>query len=140
MAAPHSGSLKFNTDGAVNGSFGEGGISGCLRDECSMSLICFSKSVGRVDATSAEILAILEGLSLLRSSGWNNSDVVVFKSDCKIVLRNGSSWCFSVVPRDCNSLADRLAKKGISRLKNYIEVAPAEFARFSGVACLLLSS
>ncbi|KAK8609457.1 hypothetical protein V6N13_061905 [Hibiscus sabdariffa] len=37
---------------------------------------------------------------------------------------NGFNWSFSAVPRECNSLADSLAKKGISRLENYIEVAP----------------
>ncbi|KAL4318179.1 hypothetical protein GQ457_18G008490 [Hibiscus cannabinus] len=46
---PDSGELKFNTDGAVSGSFGEAGIGGCLRNNNARCLKTFSKSVGLTD-------------------------------------------------------------------------------------------
>ncbi|KAK8568841.1 hypothetical protein V6N12_007379 [Hibiscus sabdariffa] len=51
------GELKFNFDGATTGSYGQAGIGGCLRDVLSKCLLTFSKYVGIVDCTSAEILA-----------------------------------------------------------------------------------
>ncbi|KAK8716174.1 hypothetical protein V6N13_043492 [Hibiscus sabdariffa] len=78
--------LKFNTNEAVIGSFEECGIGGCLRNEKTKLLISFSKLDGKLDPTSAELLAISEDLNLLRNSKWVNTCSVVFESDCQIVV------------------------------------------------------
>ncbi|KAK8596192.1 hypothetical protein V6N13_000839 [Hibiscus sabdariffa] len=61
---PNPGELKFNIDGAVNESFGEAEIGGCLRNGSAKMLLAFSKSVGRVDPTTVEILSLLEAIKL----------------------------------------------------------------------------
>ncbi|KAK9035190.1 hypothetical protein V6N11_077238 [Hibiscus sabdariffa] len=57
---PPQGYLKFNTDGAVKGSYGDAGIGGCLRNDKSQCLISFSNSVGISDVTTTEIRALVE--------------------------------------------------------------------------------
>ncbi|KAK8693906.1 hypothetical protein V6N13_071473 [Hibiscus sabdariffa] len=92
------GELKFNFDGAVNGSFGEAGIGGCLRNGSAKLLLAFSKSVGRVNITTAEILSLLEAVKLY----------------C-------FDWEISRIPRECNSLADNLVKTDITPSLDYVE-------------------
>ncbi|KAK8660118.1 hypothetical protein V6N13_051052 [Hibiscus sabdariffa] len=58
--APDKGSVKFNTDGAVEGSFGEAGIRGCLRMNTLTlfyTFLYFSLSAGVKNVVLTEILA-----------------------------------------------------------------------------------
>ncbi|KAK8651215.1 hypothetical protein V6N13_140827 [Hibiscus sabdariffa] len=113
---PSSGFLKFNTDGAVCGSFD----------------------------VVAELLAINEALVLFNSSKWYSHCYLIVECDSELVakwlkvpssapsvfkplidsvLHNGDTllWSITVTPRECNELADRLAKQGIARAKDYFE-------------------
>ncbi|KAK8691489.1 hypothetical protein V6N13_074999 [Hibiscus sabdariffa] len=142
---PSSGELKFNIDGATIGSHGEAGIGGCLRDLGSKCLIIFSKPAGIVDCTSAEILAIFEVCSLFRKSPWAKDYRLIIETDSTLAadwmlnplrcpnvfkplieacLKECSvlDWRVSRVPRVCNSLADSLAKKGISRSHDLVTI------------------
>ncbi|KAK8716362.1 hypothetical protein V6N13_043674 [Hibiscus sabdariffa] len=83
--APVNGSIKFNTDSAVEGSYGEAGIGGCLRDENSKTLLYFSMSAG-VNNVSTEILAIKEALRLYNSVKGSHSYTVVFECDNQSVV------------------------------------------------------
>ncbi|KAL4320219.1 hypothetical protein GQ457_18G011080 [Hibiscus cannabinus] len=86
IKSPSTYALKFNTDGAVNGSFGDAGIGGCLRNEKSKCLISFSKSIGVSDVISAEIAAISEACKLFRNSVWSNSYKLIIENDNKLVV------------------------------------------------------
>ncbi|KAK8631681.1 hypothetical protein V6N13_028463 [Hibiscus sabdariffa] len=83
---PSKGEVKFNTDGAVNGSFGEAGIDRCMRNEWSCCLVIFSKSVGVVDSTTAEILAIKEAISIFNLSRWTINYKLQVETDSKLAV------------------------------------------------------
>ncbi|KAK8716095.1 hypothetical protein V6N13_043414 [Hibiscus sabdariffa] len=99
-----------------------------------------------MDVSSAELLAIKEALSLFISSPWLDKGRFIIESDCKLAvewLLNPSvaplafkpiidsclqftvdlSWSIVVVPRECNSLADKLTKQGISRLVDFVDTS-----------------
>ncbi|KAL4295515.1 hypothetical protein GQ457_12G025940 [Hibiscus cannabinus] len=84
--APEKGSVKFNTDGAVEGSYGEAGIGGCLRDENSKTLLYFSMSVGVNNVVSTKMLAIKEALKLYNSLKGSHSSTIVIESDNQSVV------------------------------------------------------
>ncbi|KAK8594160.1 hypothetical protein V6N13_125969 [Hibiscus sabdariffa] len=134
------GSVKFNTDGTVEGSYGEAGIGGCLRDDNSKTLLYFSMSVGVNNVVSTEILAIKEALRLYNSLKGSHSYTVVIESDNQSVvgwlqhphlapvnIREETIGCineckdldcrFQFVSREGNTVADGLAKKGIRRVQ-----------------------
>ncbi|KAK8626676.1 hypothetical protein V6N13_134309 [Hibiscus sabdariffa] len=138
IGASVQGELKFNTDKANIDSHGESGIGGSLHDAGSKCLISFSKSVGITDCTSTEILAIIGTCSLFRKSTWAKDFRLVIETDhkfaadwlenpqqCPIIFKslieaclkecNDMEWRVSGVLRECNSLADSLAKKGIEQ-------------------------
>ncbi|KAK8621067.1 hypothetical protein V6N13_067510 [Hibiscus sabdariffa] len=138
--APVKGSVKFNTDDAVEGSYGKAGICGCLRDENSKTLLYFSMSVGVNNVVSTEILAIKETLRLYNSLKGSHSYTVVIESDNQSVvgwlqhphlapvnIREEIIGCineckdldcrFQFVYREGNTVADGLAKKGIRHVQ-----------------------
>ncbi|KAL4388242.1 hypothetical protein GQ457_09G012920 [Hibiscus cannabinus] len=73
----YHGELKFNIDGAVNGSFGKAGIGSCLHNENSKLLLAFFE----VDPTSVEITAILEAMKIFSKSRWACSSKLLLKTD-----------------------------------------------------------
>ncbi|KAK8532147.1 hypothetical protein V6N12_053593 [Hibiscus sabdariffa] len=134
---PSAESLKFN--GAIVGGFGKIGIGGILRNSKNESIILFFRSVGSIDATSAELIAILEIVTLFKKSKWAQSFKLLLETDCFLcVLRlerpslaplcfkpfieaclkecDGLVWSIEAVPRAANTTADKLAKSGISRV------------------------
>ncbi|KAK8532153.1 hypothetical protein V6N12_053599 [Hibiscus sabdariffa] len=148
---PSTGVLKFNVDGAVAGAFGKAGIGGLLRDADGKILLMFSRSIGFIDSTSAEILALKEACSLFSKSEWARVFSLVLETDCSLLvdwfgnplrappgfrmlvkecldLCLGCAWSIRVVSREANCTADKLAKSGIGRSKplvwilgNYVE-------------------
>ncbi|KAL4297939.1 hypothetical protein GQ457_12G007070 [Hibiscus cannabinus] len=84
--APERGSVNFNTDGAVEGSYGEAGVGGCLRDENSKTLLYFSLSAGVNNVVSKEILALKEAIRQYNSVTGRHSNIVVFECDIKLVV------------------------------------------------------
>ncbi|KAK5817433.1 hypothetical protein PVK06_022357 [Gossypium arboreum] len=65
---PPFGSLKFNVNASVLGSYGSAGIDGILRNHLGSSLVIFSKAIGVVDPVLAEIIAIKEALKISYAS------------------------------------------------------------------------
>ncbi|KAK8519480.1 hypothetical protein V6N12_025517 [Hibiscus sabdariffa] len=110
---PWAESLKLNVDGAAVG--------------------------GRTDATSAELNAILEAVTLFRKSKWPQSFKLLLETDCSLCVQwlerpslaphcfkpviedcleacDGFRWSIEAVTKSANSTADKLAKSGISRV------------------------
>ncbi|KAK8613479.1 hypothetical protein V6N13_101241 [Hibiscus sabdariffa] len=106
-------------------------------------LISFSKFVGFIDPTTAELFAIREACLLFCKSPWCKCANLILECDSKLAVdwlmlpystpvvfkliiresRNICSdlvWSISLVPRDWNSLADILAKSGLSRKSDCI--------------------
>ncbi|EOY09871.1 Uncharacterized protein TCM_025241 [Theobroma cacao] len=79
--------IKFNVDGAANGSPGEAGIGGLLRNEKGEVLIKFSKAIGRGDLNLAEYLSIKEAFILFSNSIWAHNHSFVIKSDSRNAIR-----------------------------------------------------
>ncbi|KAL4304013.1 hypothetical protein GQ457_10G016560 [Hibiscus cannabinus] len=111
------GSIKFNTDGVVAGSFEATSLGGCLFNEKGKFLIYFSKYVGFTAPTSAELLAILEACRLSSNSIWSHYVSLTLEYDSKLAVE----WLMQphkapeLIPRDFNLAADHLAKNEISR-------------------------
>ncbi|KAK8480627.1 hypothetical protein V6N12_030568 [Hibiscus sabdariffa] len=82
---PAWGELKFNFDGATAVSFGQSEIGGCLRDVSSKCLLTFSKYVGTVDCTSAEIIDFLEACLIFRKISRAKDFKVIFETDSSLV-------------------------------------------------------
>ncbi|KAL4289872.1 hypothetical protein GQ457_14G013920 [Hibiscus cannabinus] len=103
---PQVGYVKFNTDAAVNESFGKAGIGGVLRDNRGNVLARFSKSTGNLDPSGAELLAIHEACQLANKCNQFYSQI---------------EWeiCFQF--RESNCLAHQLAKTGIGRTVDLLE-------------------
>ncbi|KAK8992945.1 hypothetical protein V6N11_049004 [Hibiscus sabdariffa] len=99
----------------------------------------FSKAVGTVDATSAELVAFKEACSLFGNSSWVKSKKLILETDCVLIAEwlnrpnsaptvfrllveeslricSNFSWDIRVVPRCANETTDKLAKSGIGRL------------------------
>ncbi|KAK9046462.1 hypothetical protein V6N11_052349 [Hibiscus sabdariffa] len=133
---PPFGFVKFNTNGAVKGSYGMAGIGGLLRDYSGKILAEFSKSIGFADPTSAEILAIKEALITFASSEWNKKVELIIETNCEtavfwinnsnttpfafkdlvnecLSIGTNLSWKLCWTRREGNVKADRLAKAGI---------------------------
>ncbi|GMJ08610.1 hypothetical protein HRI_004530200 [Hibiscus trionum] len=72
-STPLAGSLKFNTNGAVMGHFGEAGIGGILRNHLGETIVKFSKSIGISDLSTAELVAIKEAVSIFARIKWSSS-------------------------------------------------------------------
>ncbi|GMJ07030.1 hypothetical protein HRI_004372200 [Hibiscus trionum] len=136
----------FFVDGAVNGSFGEAGIGGLCRDNNGIMVAKFSKSIGVLDATSAELLAIKEACSICLSAASLIEKRILFASDSSLAVNwirnpivaplifrplaveisNWSAvrdWKFEFIYRECNSEADSLAKNGIANNSNFRWIA-----------------
>ncbi|KAK9029015.1 hypothetical protein V6N11_026144 [Hibiscus sabdariffa] len=136
---PSVGELKFNVDGVVAGAFGRAGIGGLLRNSNGKTLLMFSKSIGVIDVTSAEILALKEACVLFSQSRWVNFPSLVLETDCECLVEwfnrpvstpsgykklveeciescVGCSWSIRAVPREANCTDDKLAKSSICKL------------------------
>ncbi|KAL4367931.1 hypothetical protein GQ457_05G027970 [Hibiscus cannabinus] len=118
---------------------------GVLRNHEGKILCTFSKNAGLSDASSIEILAIKAAVSIFKSSIWarshkliiecdssnvvhwiNNvfSTPVAFRDIVQTVLKSGVGidWKVCVIPRKVNTMADNLAKRGISRVHDLIDI------------------
>ncbi|EOY31582.1 Uncharacterized protein TCM_038524 [Theobroma cacao] len=84
---PQNGYLKFNTYGSSRGCLGESGIGGILRNERGTTLALFSKLIGILDSTRAELLAMREAALVFATSRWNASHSLLFKCDLSNVVK-----------------------------------------------------
>ncbi|KAL4335089.1 hypothetical protein GQ457_07G028430 [Hibiscus cannabinus] len=135
-------SVKFNVDDAVEGGFGRTWIGGIFRDSNGKTLILFSKSVGLLDFTSAEIRVLKEAVNLFQKSAWANTFSLILETYCSScvdwlhhpvaaisIFRNliedcmrgceGLIWSVQAVLRLTNGSADKLVKRAIARTKSW---------------------
>ncbi|KAK9043900.1 hypothetical protein V6N11_072224 [Hibiscus sabdariffa] len=111
---------------------------GVLRNHEGKILCTFSKNAGLIDASSAEILASKEAVSIFKSSIWARSHKLIIECDSSNVFSTPMTfrdivqtvlksdvvidWKVCVIPREVNTLADNLAKRGISRVHDLIDI------------------
>ncbi|KAK2662495.1 hypothetical protein Ddye_001069 [Dipteronia dyeriana] len=115
----------------------EGGIGGVLRDSYGVVVCSFSASMGNVDASTAELMAIHKACLLCVSKVLLSEKSILIESDSKVVLSWLKDYNFgnlalvniiyeirsmlctydnllvSYASRDSNMVADGLAKKGL---------------------------
>ena len=142
--APPLGSLKFNVDGSARGKPGPAGIGGVLRDCMAATKVVFSKAIGVADSNVAELLAIREALRIFAASKWVSSHRIIIESDSSNAVKwvlhpQGAPWTmknqishietlkglvigWDIVhtPRECNEIADALAKSGVTRTSDLL--------------------
>ncbi|XVF78436.1 hypothetical protein PTKIN_Ptkin14bG0132900 [Pterospermum kingtungense] len=145
-AKPLVGTVKFNVDGSAIGKPGPAGIGGVLRNHFGDELIRFSKSVGVAESNEAEYLAIREALILFLSSRWFDNHSLTIESDSSVAVSwlnnpNSTPWrlrnftnhiqnLLKRIPRvkvvhiyrECNMVADALAKEGVHRLSDHVVI------------------
>ncbi|XVF45253.1 hypothetical protein PTKIN_Ptkin02bG0190300 [Pterospermum kingtungense] len=138
--------VKFNVDGSSIGKPGPTGIGGILRDHDGNELIPFSKSIGVADSNVAELIAIREAFILFLSSLWALSSKLIVESDSMIAVgwvskpsavawkvRNLinhlenlklkiNNWEIVHTYREANQVADSLAKEGVYREIDPVQV------------------
>lgn len=130
---PRDGCLKLNFNGASKGNSGPVGFGCVLRDRSGAIVWFCCGLLGVCDWTKAEVMALLMGLRELKKLGLHASLVV---GDSATVIgwgkeKGGGSWklahlvneirdlslsmeiSYAHVPREHNSLADKLANWGV---------------------------
>lgn len=141
---PPFSALKWNTDGSAFGKPGPAGIGGVLRNHRGEFLCFFSCPVGSLDSNYAEILALSKALHLSTSNESLLHTSIIFELDSANTVSwvlNSSTrpWKYSNTfntiqklisrlhfplfvhtPRTANSIADSLAKTGVSRSGDFI--------------------
>ncbi|KAK2654791.1 hypothetical protein Ddye_014647 [Dipteronia dyeriana] len=142
---PTENKLFFNMDGSANGSPGEAGIRGLLRNVSRRILCLFSYYLGIKDSRTAEIHAILRACQLISSNqflinrnitiisdslslvSWikgkdfGNFELVRIMYDIRHFLQDRRGLDIEFKQRSSNSLADSLAKAGSSRCGDKLE-------------------
>ncbi|KAK8518200.1 hypothetical protein V6N12_017357 [Hibiscus sabdariffa] len=119
--------LKFNKDGVVQGSFGQAGTGGVLRDHAEKVIAKFSKSIGHSDPAIAESLAIKEALLIFSNLNLSNQQYLEVESDsnnmvCWIQKPLTTPAVFKELVSACITAGevDGLAKAGINRREEWI--------------------
>ncbi|KAK2641314.1 hypothetical protein Ddye_023077 [Dipteronia dyeriana] len=135
---PPRDALKFNVDGSVLEEQGRRGeIGDVLGDSYGMVLCFFSASVGKVDASTAELMATHKACLLSVSKGLLSERSILIESDSNVVLswmkdcnfgnlvlvyiiyeirsmlRTYGNLFVSYASKDSNMVVDGLAKKGL---------------------------
>ena len=141
---PPLGLMRLNVDGSAMGKPGAAALGGVLCDHVGAFKGVFSKSIGIEDSNFVEFMAIKEGLSLFSSSTWAQSHNLIIESDSKNAILWAKShllvpWRMKLISnqiealkfrvkgvsfvhifREANSVADSLAKAGISRSSDLV--------------------
>ncbi|KAK6122599.1 hypothetical protein DH2020_043656 [Rehmannia glutinosa] len=136
---PNRGELKLNVDAAIRPGFSMIGVGAVIRDEEGRVIACLAKPVsGSFDPLHAEIIAIREGLEMVRDIG---TSVHYVETDSKLavelcnnptsisghessfvvgdiqelLLSVGGNYKCSFIPRQCNNVAHVLSSLVFSR-------------------------
>ncbi|KAL4379672.1 hypothetical protein GQ457_02G030790 [Hibiscus cannabinus] len=140
---PLPGNLKFNADGAVQGSLGQAVIGGVLRDHDGKVIVKFSKSISHSDPATAELLAIKEALLIFSNLNLSNHQYLEVESDSSnvvcwiqkslttpvvfkellsacIIAGSDFRWGINLIGRRQNGEADGLVKVGINRIEEFL--------------------
>lgn len=132
---PSESIIELNFDGCSLGNSGQSGVGGVLRNHQGICLHCFSGPLGQSDAITTEIKALLIGLRKAHAMapfhlhvegdsvlviGWMNRGGGgpwrlrhFLLENCSVAI--SMNTLFHWIPREANSLADSLAKSGVSR-------------------------
>jgi len=131
--------IRLYTDGAARGNPGEAGIGILLYDENGVTIDHYCEYIGTATNNVAEYRALVAGLRLAQKHRpccvqvFMDSELLVkqmngeyrvkneilaehFKT-AKAMLPAFNEICFSHIPREKNSAADRLANKAIDEKK-----------------------
>ncbi|EOY01609.1 Uncharacterized protein TCM_011459 [Theobroma cacao] len=143
---PPNGWVKFNIDGAAKGCPGPLGIGGVLRNEKGIVKMLFSKTGGWGDANLTKMLAIREALILFMAADWCHPFDFFIETDfinaitwvlkplsspwslrnlmlkIKALLSKIPRWQIIHTSRFGNELADSLAKLGVERATDLLQV------------------
>ncbi|KAL9669538.1 hypothetical protein QQ045_007085 [Rhodiola kirilowii] len=145
-----NGFLKINVDGAWDRESGKTGIGLCCRDSEGVVLFVVAESTPSVESSvEVELRSLQRSLELTESMGLKRvifelDNAVVFNaiqnrsssamvvagrlSRCRHLLGRNSCWFLSLIPREANAVADKLAKKakgGVWRWTN-LEAIPMD--------------
>ncbi|EOX99663.1 Uncharacterized protein TCM_008400 [Theobroma cacao] len=142
---PGADAVKFNVDGAANGSPGAARIEGLLRNEKREVFIKFSKAISRGDSNLVEYLSIGEAFILFSNSIWVHNHSLVIESDSRNAIRwindpsktpwrlrkwmlhievlkkRVTDWKIRHRLREGNREANLLAKEGVGREVDLVE-------------------
>ncbi|KAK4857855.1 hypothetical protein QYF36_007277 [Acer negundo] len=135
---PSDDELKFNVDGSCNLELGRTGIGGVLRDSDGIVLCSFSAFVGKVDAHTAELMAVykacilsaanealrgrkisfesdsMEAIAWVKDADFGNLLLVDVIYDIRAKMRLLDNSTLNFIPIAANSMADGLAKRGMA--------------------------
>ena len=141
---PPSGTWKINVDGSSQGKPGPAGIGGQLRDHSGVVHMLFSKNVGEIDFNLAELLAVVEALSIVVNANFFPIPNIIVESDSKAMIswinkESDRPWKYNNILnklsnfllrlgnvvfvhafREVNTFADFLAKSGIHRYPDLV--------------------
>lgn len=92
---PGQDSVKMNCDGSVTNHGEVAGIGGVLRNSEGDFILGFSSNVGSGTITEVELQAILVGIKLVHSCGFEK---VVFESDSLVAISLVNKGCLSQHP------------------------------------------
>jgi len=138
--------IKVFTDGASRGNPGKSGIGIVIRDASDKILSTHKEFIGEESNNSAEYKALIKSIDIIKSLKQNFS-IIQFFSDSELIVRqisgkykiknqnliklsldfwksiNGLNKKFKInhIPRDKNTLADKLANEAIDELGNHID-------------------
>ncbi|XP_022774106.1 uncharacterized protein LOC111316412 [Durio zibethinus] len=82
---PPLGAWKINVDGSAIGKRGPTGIGGVVENHKGQILLLFSKHIGIQDSNFAELLAVVEALSIIVSPNIDHIPEIIVESDSLIV-------------------------------------------------------
>ncbi|KAK6939235.1 Ribonuclease H domain [Dillenia turbinata] len=131
---PKQGSVKLNSDGAVDRSSGKAGAGGLIRDNEGIWITGFHVMVGKTDVLMAEIWGLREGLLLAKKCNLRRVEVesdsaTLFKllngevkedhrlakiiEECQNIMQEIDAQGIAHICREGNQCADILANKGL---------------------------
>ncbi|KAG8480532.1 hypothetical protein CXB51_024586 [Gossypium anomalum] len=126
--------VNLFSDGAITRGSGNAAAGGVIRDRSGNWILGFTHSLGRCSPLEAKLWGILDGILILLSKGYKivriqtdnfevvkelamevsmDSGITVLKR-VKRLLRSEGQWEIKYVTRECNLIADHLAKFSLS--------------------------
>lgn len=141
---PPLGSLKWNVDASSKPSSSSSAIGGVLRDHSGNFVCIFSRPVPFMDINQAEILAIHRALQITSTNSRFSESPIIVESDSSNAVKwcnnpEGGPWNLAFIinfirdamskeprvsiihkGRGTNTVADSMAKKGLTRADEFI--------------------
>lgn len=138
--------IKVFTDGASRGNPGKSGIGIVIKDTSDKILSTHKEFIGEDSNNSAEYKALIKSIDIIKSLKQNFS-IIQFFSDSELIVRQitgkykiknqnliklslhfwnsmnelNKKFKINHIPRDKNTLADKLANEAIDELESHID-------------------